>query len=143
MPVTFSRRDATDLVKRLGRQADERGIDSLNEDQRNILVPYWAYGIIGNGGFRYLLEGSHDLVDVARRFRALGFPDVGRACEEVASKVFGEQTEPDPSDRADILSRFEWDAFDAQDAVVFRVSAEALVDAIAAYVSSHPNATRT
>lgn len=136
----MNRQDTIDLMKRLGREADERGIGSLNEDQRNVLVPYWAHGVIENGGFKYLLEWSYDLIDVARRFRALGFPDVGNACEEVARSVLGERTNPDPSDRAAILSRVDWDAFQPQEAVVFRVSSDALKDSIAAYVSAHPDA---
>lgn len=137
----MNRNAASKLVKRLGAQADARGIESLSEHQRNVLVPYWARGVIGNGGFEYFFEGSYDLVDVARRFRALGLTDVAGACEQVAGAVFGAAL-PLPQGREAILARVDWSAFREQERVVYGLSWEALQDAIAAYVSSHPEAAR-
>lgn len=134
----MDRNGAAELARQLGVKADKFGIESLNEDQKNVLVPYWALGAIENGGFRYALQGERDLVDIARRFRALGFSEVASACERVARSVFGPAGDPGGAQRKPLLARVDWDAFDAEEAVVFAVSWEALEDAIVEYVSSHP-----
>jgi hypothetical protein len=44
------------ILKTLGEKADTFGIESLTEEERNILVPWWARGVMGNGGCQYLFE---------------------------------------------------------------------------------------
>src|SRR5215475_10796835 len=69
------------ILHELGVKADEWGIDVLTAEQRNVLLPWSARGIIGNGGFKYFYEGTQDPLATARAFRALGFEDVATACE--------------------------------------------------------------
>lgn len=132
---------AKDLVSSLGAQADLHGLDSLSEEERSVLVPYWARGVIGNGGFRYFYEGNHDLHDVARRMRTLQLDAAATACESVAQHVFAGGAVPRNDDeREALLSKVDWKRFSQEEDVVFDLRWEDILDAVGRYVEAHPAA---
>jgi hypothetical protein len=97
-------------LKALGEEADAEGIDRLTDEQRNALVPYWARGVIGNGGFRYFFQGNHDLTDVARRLRTLGLDPAAEACDQVAAAIFPGGVAPGEEARREaILRQVDWE----------------------------------
>jgi hypothetical protein len=56
------------------------------EEQKDVLLPWVARGIIGNGGFKYFYQGlQFDPLVTAQAFRALGLEDVAAACERSLS----------------------------------------------------------
>jgi hypothetical protein len=87
---------AKEILRDLGARADLHGVYSLSEEEKTVLVPYWAArGVIGNGGFRYFFEGKHQLLEVARRMRLLQLNAVADACEKVVRDIFPNGVPPD------------------------------------------------
>jgi hypothetical protein len=125
-------RDARQILHDLGVKADERGLESLTPEERTILVPWVARGVIGNGGFRYFFEGNLDLAEVARAFRELGCHQVGEACERVLSAFSAGR----PTD----LARVDWDRFLADEDVVYELKWEGLLSAIASHINENREA---
>ena len=71
---------ADDVCSDLGSRAQRDGIQSLSEQERAVLLVWWAQGIIGNGGFEYFYEGASNMIDVAEAFQELGFAEAAQAC---------------------------------------------------------------
>jgi hypothetical protein len=126
------------LVDRLGDRAELEGIGTLSEEERTVLLPWWARGVIGNGGFRYFYEGSADLHEVARRMAALGFADVARALEAVATRV--DASVPGRAAQTEHLDRIRWKDFEVAEGVVLELDFDALLAAIERYVEDRPAA---
>jgi hypothetical protein len=127
-----------DLVDRLGDRAELEGIGTLSEEERTVLLPWWARGVIGNGGFHYFYQGSADLHDVARRMAALGFADVARACEAVATRV--DASVPGRAAQTEHLDAIRWKDFEVAEGVVLELDFDALLAAIERYVEDRPAA---
>lgn len=135
----MTRDDAKELVRRLGSRADREGIETLNDDELTALIPWWARGVICNGGFRYFYEGGYDLVDVAMRLRRLGLLDAAAACERVSRVVFPNgRSQLATSERDQALAEVEWRKFERDEDVLFALEPTLLLDAIAKYVADHP-----
>ena len=133
--------EALEIVRMLAVKADDRGMEALSEHEKNIVLPWSARGIIGNGGFKYFFEGSHPLSDVSQRFRALGLERVARSCDEVLVALFGHQPEiVGQSEREAGLGGIDWDRFEAHEDVVFELKWEELLDVIGAYIDRFPEA---
>ena len=127
-----------ELVESLGARADLRGVGSLSEEEQTILVPYWAWGVIGNGGFRYFFEGQHSMMDVARRMKALRLDAQGAACERVALQLFpGGEPPKNNAERDAILDAVDWNVFDEEKEPLFSLSLQELLEALGRYVESH------
>jgi hypothetical protein len=132
---------AKNVVERLGAKADLDGFDSLSEEEKTILAPYWARGVIGNGGFRYFFEGKHDLTDVARRMKALQFDAAAAACEKVARQVFPRGLAPaDDAEREALLAKVDWKRFAGEEDVIFDLGWQELLEAVAGYIDRHLDA---
>jgi hypothetical protein len=127
------------LLKALGDRAEASGIEQLNEDERTALVPYWAYGRIGNGGFRYFFEQSFPLADAARRFRRLGLLDIAAALERVVVALFPDGMERRLGVR---LTTIDWETFRPELLIVLSLSWERLTTSIAEFVGTHPESFR-
>jgi len=138
----MSRERVQRIIKELGVRAEMDGIGTLNEEERDVLVPYWARGIIGNGGFKYFFEGTYDLADVARRFRQLKLESVAAASDAVLAAVFPAGPPAGAKQREEALSRADWSQFELEEDAVFDLTWEALESAIAAYVLQHPRVGR-
>lgn len=125
-------RDTRQILYNLGVKADEHGLESLTAKERTILLPWFARGVIGNGGFRYFFEGGHDLAEVAGAFRELGRHAVASACERVGSR-FAEQRPKD-------LAQVNWDQFTNEEDVIYELTWEELLAAIGKFVDQHRDA---
>jgi hypothetical protein len=68
------------VTSRLGERADAEGIESLTPAECVVLLPWWATGIICNGGFQYFFEGATNTLEVADAFAALGLEEAAAAC---------------------------------------------------------------
>ena len=140
----MERERAKKLLRALGEKADSHGIQALSEEERNVLVPYWARGLIGNGGFRYFFEHDHPLSDTVRRMRSLGLGSTADACESVLGQLFPGGAEPaDYWERRRLTDGIDWDRFDPEESAIYKVSWDQFTDAIGAYIESHPDAFRS
>jgi len=131
---------AKQLVEKIARRAQLEGIDCLRDEEISVLLPWWAYGIISNGGFQYFFEGADNLPQVSAAFRALGFEKVAAACDRVQSSIFGDSTPISKSTRDQALARVEWnkEPFEAEENIIYEVSWKDLLRGIANYIDSHP-----
>src|SRR5262245_38504912 len=63
---------------------DEVDVSALGEVERAVLLVWHAFGVVGNGGFRYLFEGNFegdpDFAQTTEAFRAVG-------CKQAADAV--------------------------------------------------------
>jgi len=132
------------IIEELGVKADEWGIDVLTAEQKNVLLPWSARGIIGNGGFKYYYEGNQDPLATARAFRALGFEDVATACER-SLFVFplGRMPLGEPG-RFEAFKAVDWDSNSVRelDRTVWRLKWDDLLASIGVYMSRHSAAFR-
>lgn len=133
------------VLQALGDKADLEGIRSLSEEERTALLPFSAYAVISNGGFRYFFE--HDpadgylLSDVAGRLRLLGLASSADACERVVRELFPGGTEPTSyKERRPLVKHVEWDRFRPELLSFYEVSWDRITDAIGEYVECHPGA---
>ena len=127
------------ILGELGLEADEWGIDVLTTEQKDVLLPWVARGIIGNGGFKYFYQGlQFDPLVTAQAFRALGLEDVAAACERSLSVFPGGRM---PDNEA-LLAAVDWnsDSLRELDKTVWRLSWDDLLASIGAYMSRHPAA---
>ena len=70
----------TQALDRLGTLANALGIRAVPLPGRHAIAAVTAYGIVGNGGFRYWYEGATETDIIAEAFAALGFDAAGKAC---------------------------------------------------------------
>ena|SRR6266545_2531849 len=127
-------------ISELCLRADAHGIDALTARQQLVVHAWSARGIIGNGGFSYLLEGTHPLGPVAEGFRTLGFNEAAAACERVIAKIAAQQAFGEPARRAAAIGAggdVPSVAFEAEDDAVFEVGWDALEAAIGDFMRRH------
>jgi len=130
-----------DIIDVLAFRADESGIETLNADERVVVLAWGARGVIGNGGFKYFFEGSTDLGTVAEAFRCLGLDAVAEVCDDVQRSVFaGGRTPSSEKERDAALAMVDWRQFDDKEDVVFELSWDDLLGAIARYIEAHASA---
>lgn len=75
------------VFHRLADKATCEGIPALSRSERAVFLPYWAAGIIGNGGFRYFFEGATEIWDLAVACEDLGLPESARACRLAGAQI--------------------------------------------------------
>ena len=68
------------VVKRLVKQFDKNGLESLSEPERVVFLTWCTHGDICNGGLRYFYEGKLPVMEVADAFQMLGFAEAAEAC---------------------------------------------------------------
>jgi hypothetical protein len=72
------------IAERRGNRFDVTGVP---EEEATVALVWHAYGIVGNGGFHYLLEGDFEgdpgFARTAQAFRAIGCAPAAEAIEEV------------------------------------------------------------
>lgn len=78
------------VFQHLADKATRDGLEGLSQTEQAAFLPYWAVGIIGNGGFRYFFEGATEIWELAAAFEALGLSDAAKAC-----RLAGEQVPPE------------------------------------------------
>lgn len=61
-----------DAFSRVVDKKEKQGLSSLSETERVLLFVWHASGIIGNGGFRYFIEGDNDAGAVADAYGRIG-----------------------------------------------------------------------
>jgi hypothetical protein len=129
---------AFDLIVR--HYGDDLDVSQLRPEERNVLLADHARGIIDNGGFNYLFEGSFkgdpDFTLTAEAYRAIGCAEAAEAFREVLALFPGGRVPTDiekrlkiyrkggGNKRHEIDSRF-WDA------------SEDIERCLASYVRSH------
>ncbi|NOK11750.1 DMP19 family protein [Corallococcus exercitus] len=123
--------EARQVLYELGRRADREGIGSLSPQEATALNAWSGHGVIGNGGFRYFYEGSRSLAELAAAFRVLGFAQAAEACEKVRNAVPIGDVPADAGERWVVLRSVDWNAFQEEEAAVFDVGWDQLLDAIA------------
>jgi hypothetical protein len=83
-------------------------VEAYSEEERVVTLAWHAGGIIGNGGFEYLFEGSFDgdpgYVHTAAAFKAIGATQSYAAFQR-ALGVFGDRYPDDPAERSAIFQR--------------------------------------
>lgn len=131
--------DAEAMVRAVARVAKESGVQALSEFEKDILLPWWARGVVDNGGFEYLCECERDVDGIAQRFRTIGLPELASAIETVVEGVYGGVGPPaDERQRDALLAKVDWRRFDSQWEVVLGVTFELMLAAIERYVRLHP-----
>jgi Domain of unknown function (DUF4375) len=129
------------LLRRIGERAQALGLGVLNEEQRNVIIPWWARGELGNGGFEQFFQTDHPLADVSRRLRLLGFEAAADACDQVLAALFSGGREPvDRAAKEALLAEVDWKRFRPQERVIFAIDWDELVRAIGRYVDAYPGA---
>lgn len=128
------------LAKALAHEADAHGIHALDHEQRNVVVAWWAYGELSNGGFRVFFEGAYPLTETARSFRALGLEAVADACGQVVAALFPGGEPLDLRARSLLVSDVDWTRFRPHLKRVYALGWEGLIRAIGSYVDAHPAA---
>lgn len=137
-----SLKEVEQILKNLGRTADQRGFDALTREEKNVLLPWSARGVIGNGGFKYFYQGTMDPIATARAFRLLGWEEVACACEESLA-VFPGRRWPGPADSWKHLDGVDWERFRDIDRKVCGLTFDNLLSSIATYISRRPGAFRS
>ncbi len=134
--------EAEAVLRALGSRADALGLETLTDHEQCVLLPWFARGVVGNGGFALFYDGDDRLADVARGFRALGFPEAAEACERVMWRLFPDGVEASGLKRRAALAGVDWREFDEEEDVVFEVDWDELRCAVGRYVQAHPQAFR-
>lgn len=119
-------------------EADARGIQALTARQQIVVRTWSARGIIGNGGFRYFLEGETPLLPVVDGYRQLGFAEAADACERVMKAIAEAPALDDKGRRTAVFEARGKDAFEAEESAVFAVEWDALQAAIGDFMRSNP-----
>lgn len=140
---TFTRRLAAGNpieahLTELAIQAEERGIESLTARQHLVVRTWNAHGVIGNGGFRFLLECGLPLGPVADGYRTLGFGAAAAACERVMRVVAAAPGVGLEARRAAAVEEPAPNGFLEEDRAIFGVEWDALDSAIGDFMRSHP-----
>jgi hypothetical protein len=128
-----------EVCERLAGKADTEGVDALTPVQRTALLPWWAKGIVDNGGFQYFYEGAWNAEEVAAAFAEIGLPEAAEAYRQTRA-VF-------PADRRleEQDYRVQWmsdnaaaieAAFAAADGVIWDLT-DPLFEALARYINAH------
>lgn len=73
----------------LASKADEEGISSLNVEQKNVVLAWWAKGEIDNGGFELLYSQPLDVDAVIESFSAIGANSYADACNRSKELFLG------------------------------------------------------
>jgi hypothetical protein len=125
------------LMQQLGKKADALGLSALAPQERTVLLAWWARGVVGNGGFKYFLEGGSELGPIADAFRSLGFPEAAEACERVDAEVVAEGRLPrDEEARRAALAHVDWRRFEADEREILAVKWELLTSAIGRHIET-------
>jgi hypothetical protein len=122
-------------------EADAQWVSSLTQVQRTALLPWWAKGIVDNGGFACFYEGAglEKATDVADALRTIGLESAAEACRQTLS-VF-----PNDPQLADLEYRRQWLAhnkevvapvFREADRVIWDLE-DQLFDALARYIQAN------
>jgi hypothetical protein len=132
-----SLKDVERILANLGLKADQWGIDTLRDEEKNVLLPWSARGIIGNGGFKYFYQGTTDPVATARAFRTLGLEEVAQACEKSIS-IFPGGRWPGAGESWKYVDRVDWGLLRDAEKTVWGLTFDDLLSSIAAYISRRP-----
>jgi hypothetical protein len=100
---------ANTVCSSLGSRAERDGTESLSGPERNVLLVWWAQGIIGNGGFEYFYEGACNMAEVAEAFQELGFSEASQACRQSLTLFPLEILGGDPERFYEWMTRFDED----------------------------------
>jgi hypothetical protein len=129
-----------EVAERLAMRADEYDRDMLTPEEQVVLLPWWASGIIGNGGFRYFYEGATETLEVAAAFDALGLGDAADACRTAHSRVPAEVLAGGYGACQawmDTISDVELDAlFESLNRVIWDAE-DRMIAALATYIRAH------
>ena len=129
---------AQEKLARIGERADREGLDSLNEHERRVLLPWFAIGVIGNGGLSYWFDGQQQLSEVVTPLRMLGFEAAANACERVLAEMFGVGGEPRVANRRhEVADSFDWSRVKDEEGVLLDVDRARLLEAIGAYMEAY------
>lgn len=125
------------IAKRYGGQLD---ITTATEYERTVLLVWHAYGIIGNGGFHYLLEGNFKgdpgFRHTASAFRTIGCESAAKAFDRVLA-LFPKGQLPSDIDRRLNRYRKHFSGFpNAVDGPFFAASKE-IENCLAEYIRSN------
>ena len=117
-------------IQQLAQRADAEGIERLKPDERVVVVAYWAYGAISNGGLKFFYQSNVRLDTLVSALRALGLTAQADAALSTATQFPDPTIADQPEIRAD-----HWQHLNTreQDDVFYLLKWEQLYDAIAAY----------
>ena len=137
-----------DIYRRLGDRAERDGLHSLSEQERSVLLVWWAQGIIANGGFEYFYEGACNMAEVADAFQELGFSEAADACRQSMALfppgVLGEDPERCYEALTRLDAKYVKDFFLPLSRVVWATDDDNQLSAVAAnYIRSHADAFRS
>src|SRR5579883_3155464 len=126
--------DVDSILTDLGARADSDGIDGLTPEERIVLVPWTARGIIGNGGFQLFYQGGGiSMHETILAFRALGFEAIADACQTSLS-AFPNGRVPTDEDSWEAVKRVDWEKYRDMESVVYDLSWSDLKTAIQKYM---------
>ena len=131
--------DYESIASILGGKAEAEGIEALSVYERNVLLPYWASGIIGNGGFQYFYEGAINAIEVAEAFDALGLSECAEACRQSLAVFPNCQPAPDQQERWKWMDDNEertQEAWEPLDQIIWDADKE-LETKVRAYIAAH------
>jgi hypothetical protein len=118
------------LLARLSERAAALGLASLPAHEQAALIAFTAHGAISRGGFRSFFEGPLPLADLVAALRTLKLNALANTASSTAALFPDPALAEDPAARRAHLDGL---ASDRQDYAFFRLSAEEMVSAIAAY----------
>jgi hypothetical protein len=118
------------LLARLSERAAALGLAGLPSHEQAALVAFTAHGVISKGGFRAFFEGPLPLADLVSALRTLKLNALANPALSTAALFPNPGLAEDPAARRAHLDGL---ATDRQDYAFFRLSAEEMVSAIAAY----------
>jgi len=99
--------DAVDAVFcRLADREQQRGVESITDIERVVLLVWHASGIIGNGGFRYFFECALPLLATAQAYERIGVEQAGSILRRLREIFPGRRVPDDYDRRMAIVSRF-------------------------------------
>ena len=95
-----------DTFKTLADREQQRGVASISDIERAVLLIWHASGIIENGGFRYFFECGLPLQETADAYARIGVDAVASTLHRVRD-LFPRRHIPDDYDeRMEIVERF-------------------------------------
>jgi hypothetical protein len=118
------------LLARLSERAAALGLARSPAHEQAALIAFMAHGVIGKGGFRAFFAGPLPLADLVAALRTLKLNALANAASSTAALFPDPALAEDPDARRAHLDGL---ATERQDYAFFRLSAEEMVSAIAAY----------
>ena len=139
--MAIDRFDTIDrIATRIGERAERDGLASLSLVEKTVLLPWWASGIIGNGGFQYFYEGASEAAEVADAFDRIGCPAAAEACRK-SLEVFPSGVPPaDHEARRGFLDSIQDEdhtLFEPLDEIIWQITDNELESRLEIYIEAN------